>query len=117
MDIKSALSLFDTLSQETRLKAFRLLVKAGPQGLPAGALSKSLQIPHNTLSFHLAHLANAGLVTSRKDGRSVIYAADYDQMRKLIEFMVADCCSGEQASIKTDHRSGTSVIRLKACCD
>lgn len=116
MDILQALSLFETLSQETRLRAFRLLVEAGPDGLAAGALSEQLGIPHNTLSFHLHHLANAGIVSSRKAGRSVIYAANFEKMRDLIGFMVKDCCSAVFASIREDHRAGCSIIELHELC-
>lgn len=116
MDISKAVSLFDALSQETRLKAFRLLVKAGQGGLPAGALSEKLGTPHNTLSFHLNHLSNAGIIKSRREGRSIIYFANYEVMHKLISFMVKDCCSGDFASIHKDEHSGSSVIELADCC-
>lgn len=118
MDIQNAIIMFDALSQETRLRAFRLLVEAGNSGLPAGALSEALGTPHNTMSFHLGHLANAGLVSSRKDGRSVIYSASFDVMQDLIGFMVKDCCSAEFASIREDKRKGCSVIELADyCCE
>ncbi len=118
MDIQNAIIMFDALSQETRLRAFRLLVEAGTSGLPAGALSEALGTPHNTMSFHLGHLANAGLVSSRKDGRSVIYTASFDVMQNLIGFMVKDCCSAEFASIREDKRKGCSVIELADyCCE
>lgn len=112
MDIQNAIIMFDALSQETRLRAFRLLVKAGTQGLPAGALSEALGTPHNTMSFHLGHLANAGIVSSRKEGRSVIYTANFDVIQDLIGFMVRDCCSAEFASIREDNRKGCAVIEL-----
>lgn len=108
--------LFDTLSQETRLRAFRLLVKAGQTGLPAGEISKKLGIPHNTLSFHLNHLSNTGIVQSRRAGRSIIYSANYDVMHKLITFMVKDCCSDDLASIHKDEDSGCSFIELTNVC-
>ena len=97
MDIQQALIVFDALSQETRLRAFRLLVRAGTEGLAAGSLSEQLGTPHNTLSFHLTHLSNAGVVSSRKQGRSVIYTANFDLTHDLIGFMVKDCCSDEFA--------------------
>lgn len=112
MDIRDALILFDTLSQETRLRVFRLLVQAGPDGLAAGVVSEQLGTPHNTMSFHLSHLANAGIVSSRKEGRSVIYSARFDVVRDLIAFMVKDCCSTEFASIRDDKRKGCSIIEL-----
>ena len=116
MELQHALIVFDALSQETRLRAFRLLVEAGPEGLPAGVISEQLATPHNTLSFHLNHLANADIVTSRKQGRSVIYSANFEAMRDLIGFMVKDCCSGDMARISEDSETGCSVIELSACC-
>lgn len=116
MDIQKATTLFDALSQETRLKAFRLLVQAGPDGLAAGVLSEKLGTPHNTLSFHLHHLANAGVVSSRREGRSVIYSADFELVRDLIGFMVKDCCSASFASIREDRQSGCAVIELGDLC-
>lgn len=117
MDIKAAIPLFDALSQETRLKAFRLLVQAGQQGLPAGELSDRLGTPQNTLSFHLSHLSRAGIVDSRREGRSIIYCANFEVMHGLISFMVKDCCSGDFASIHEDKGKGCSVIELADCCD
>jgi len=117
MEIQKAIMMFDALSQETRLRAFRLLVKAGPAGLAAGVLSEKLSTPHNTMSFHLSHLSNAGIIASRKEGRSVIYSANYDETRDLIAFMVEDCCSSEFASIREDGETGCSIIELSNCCE
>lgn len=117
MDIQEAIIMFDALSQETRLRAFRLLVQAGPTGLAAGVLSEALGTPHNTLSFHLNHLSNAGIISSRKEGRSVIYSANFDITRDLIAFMVKDCCSVEFASIREDRKTGCSIIELANCCE
>ncbi|GAB1261841.1 ArsR/SmtB family transcription factor [Aurantivibrio plasticivorans] len=116
MDIQEALIVFDALSQETRLSAFRMLVKAGPEGLPAGELSKALGTPHNTMSFHLGHLSNAGIVHSKKEGRSVIYSANFKAMQGLINFLVKDCCGNQVASIKQNQKSGSSIIELLNCC-
>lgn len=116
MDIIGAGLTFDALSQETRLRAFRLLVRAGPEGLPAGVVSEELGTPHNTMSFHLNHLSNAGIVSSRREGRSVIYSANFDVIRDLINFMVKDCCSAEFASIREDKKSGCSTIELANFC-
>ncbi|MEJ2681775.1 MAG: metalloregulator ArsR/SmtB family transcription factor [Gammaproteobacteria bacterium] len=118
MDIQNAIIIFDALSQETRLSAFRLLVQAGTEGLAAGVISEALGTPHNTMSFHLSHLANAGIISSRKEGRSVIYSAQFDVMQDLIGFMVKDCCSIEFASIREDKRKGCSIIELADyCCE
>lgn len=112
MDISTALAIFDTLSQETRLRAFRLLVAAGPTGLPAGTLSERLGTPHNTMSFHLNHLFNAGIITSRKEGRSVIYSPNFEMTRDLISFIVKDCCSEEFASISEDKKNDCCVVTI-----
>lgn len=117
MDINKALIAFDALSQETRLRAFRILVEHGSQGAPAGSLSEALGIPHNTLSFHLAQMQNAGLVVSRREGRSIIYTANFDFFTGLIRFMVEDCCRVEFASIRKGSKKGSSVIELMNCCE
>lgn len=117
MELQQALIVFDALSQETRLRAFRLLVEAGTDGLAAGRVSEQLNTAHNTMSFHLTHLVNAGIVHSQKQGRSVIYRADFEQMHELIGFMVKDCCSEERANIREDADTGCSIIELANCCD
>ncbi len=117
MNIEESTIVFDALSQETRLRAFRLLVQAGSEGLPAGAISEELATPHNTLSFHLNHLSNAGIVDSRRKGRSIIYTANYEMMRNLIGFLVKDCCSRELTNIRKDKIKGCSIIELADCCD
>jgi len=116
MDLQQALIAFDALSQETRLRVFRLLVEFGPDGAPAGKLSEALGVPHNTLSFHLNHMSNAGLIQSQRHGRSIIYSADFEFFTGLIRFMVEDCCRGEFASIREDRKNGSSVIELVNCC-
>ena len=116
MDIEQAVTAFGALSQETRLKVFRLLVQHGEQGTPAGTLSEALGIPHNTLSFHLSHMSTAGLVLSRREGRSIIYSANFELITNLIRFIVEDCCRVEFANIQTDKKRGRSVIELFNCC-
>ena len=117
MDIQQALIAFDALSQETRLRVFRLLVEHGSSGAPAGALSEALDIPHNTLSFHLSHMSNAGLVVSQRKGRSIIYSANFEFFTNLIRFMVEDCCSSEMASIRDHKKKQCSIIELAHCCE
>lgn len=116
MDIPAALIAFDSLSQETRLRVFRLLVEYGPGGAPAGKLSETLNVPHNTLSFHLNHMSNSNLVVSRREGRSIIYSANFEFFSGLIRFMVEDCCSDEFANIREDKEKGCSIIELAKCC-
>lgn len=116
MDIQKALIVFDALSQETRLLVFRMLIEYGTQGAPAGALSDRLDIPHNSLSFHLKHMSNAGLVLSRREGRSIIYSANFELFTGLIRYMIEDCCRVEFASIREDRKRGSSVIELMNCC-
>ncbi|MFN3881689.1 MAG: ArsR/SmtB family transcription factor [Nitrincola lacisaponensis] len=92
--MKNAIERFAALSQETRLKAFRLLVQHEPDGLPAGEIARQLSVPHNTLSAHLSVLSQAGLVISQRQSRSIIYRADLSHMRETIEFLARDCCGG-----------------------
>ncbi len=95
MDILKALSSFRALSQETRLKALKLLVEYGNRGVPAGILSTRLGIPHNTLSFHLNHLSDAGLVSSNKQGRQIIYFVNFKAINNLMGFLGENCCAAE----------------------
>ena len=94
MDSKNALDALVALSQETRLDAFRLLVRHEPDGLPAGEIARDLQVPANTLSTHLAILSRAGLVTSERHSRVIQYRADVDGLRALMLFLAKDCCQG-----------------------
>jgi ArsR family transcriptional regulator len=92
MDIKHATEAFSALSQENRLAVLRLLIEAGDGGVPAGDIARHFGTPQNTMSTNLAILARAGFVTSRRDGRSMIYTADYAGLRRLISFLLEDCC-------------------------
>lgn len=89
-----AIASLSALAHPGRLSAFRLLVQTGAEGLPAGEIARRLDILPNTLSSHLAILDHAGLVRSRRDGRSIIYTADYSAMRNLLGFLLEDCCGG-----------------------
>lgn len=95
MDDKQALGAFSALSQETRLRIVRLLVQAGPEGMAAGAIGQAMdQSSSSRMSFHLSHLEHAGLIHSRRDGRSIIYSASYAALSDLIQFLMRDCCHG-----------------------
>jgi ArsR family transcriptional regulator len=95
MELLPAIDAFGALAQKSRLQIFRLLMQCGPQGMAAGDIARRLAIPSNTLSFHVAVLCRAKLVTSRKDGRSIIYAVDLEGTRGLLSFLVEDCCHGK----------------------
>lgn len=99
MEMKSALRCFAALSQETRLETVRLLVRAGEAGLPAGEIARQIGVSNNLMSAHLAKLDQADLVASQRHGRSIIYRANYMALRGVIEFLMADCCSGMPAII------------------
>lgn len=94
MLLPDAVGALSALAQGHRLAVFRLLVKTGSGGLPAGEIARELGIRPNTLSAHLTILGHAGLTRSRREGRLIIYSADYDGMRGLLGFLVADCCRG-----------------------
>jgi len=94
MDINDAVNELEALAHETRLSVFRLLVQAGPAGLTAGAIADRLGARQNTMSSHLAKLHRAGIVTSERDGRNIIYRADFDAVSKLIVYLMEDCCGG-----------------------
>ena len=96
MESKNALSKLSALAQENRLAVFRLLVKAGHDGLPAGEIAAALDVPPNTLSAQLNILSNAGLVEGNRQGRSIIYTANYDAISGLIVFLMEDCCQGRE---------------------
>lgn len=94
MKNQDALAAFGALSQETRLEAFRLLVRHEPGGLAAGEMARELDVPANTLSTHLGILARAGLVTSERRSRIIQYRADIARLRELMLFLARDCCGG-----------------------
>ncbi|MBL8660636.1 MAG: helix-turn-helix transcriptional regulator [Rhodospirillales bacterium] len=94
MDHTAATEAFSALAQEHRLAVFRLLVREGPNGLPAGEIATRVAVPPSTLSHHLAHLERAGLLRSRRSQRRIIYAVDIEGTRRLIAFLTEDCCKG-----------------------
>lgn len=94
MDKLNALKAFAALSQPTRLDVFRLLVRAGAEGMPAGDIGAALDVRQNTMSANLSILLNAGLIRNQRDGRSIRYHADMNGMRGLLAFLMEDCCGG-----------------------
>jgi ArsR family transcriptional regulator len=94
MQNKDAVAALAALAQESRLAAFRLLVQAGPAGLAASRIAETLGIPPSSLSFHLKELTHARLVVPRQEGRFVIYAAQFETMNALVDFLTENCCGG-----------------------
>ena len=99
MEKTDVIRALGALAQDTRLDAFRLLVQAGPQGLPAGSIAAQLGVAAPTLSFHLKELKEAGVVCCRRDGRSLIYWPDFGAINALIQFMTRNCCAGATAPL------------------
>jgi DNA-binding transcriptional ArsR family regulator len=98
MEKQAALAALGALAQGARLDIFRLLVQAGQGGLPAGQIAERLGLPANTLSFHLNHLRHAGLVSFRRESRSLIYAAEFGAMNTLLAYLSENCCQGNPAA-------------------
>src|SRR5262245_45576714 len=94
MKQRDAVAALAALAQDTRLAVFRYLVNLGPDGAPAGDLASAVKVAAPTLSFHLKELEQARLLTSQRQGRSIIYSADYERMRSLLAFLMDDCCRG-----------------------
>ena len=94
MEKSGAVAALAALAQDNRLDVFRLLVQAGPDGLAAGTVAERLSLAPNTLSFHFDRLRQAGLVTVRREGRSLIYAARYEAMNTLLAYLTENCCRG-----------------------
>ncbi len=109
MKNEDAVSALSALAHEHRLAVFRLLVQAGPEGAPAGAIGEALDLPPSSLSFHLAHLLRAGVVAQRRDGRSLIYSADFDAMNGLIGFLTENCCGGRGCAPVVQPQSKTKA--------
>ena len=99
MKMSEAISVLTALAQESRLEIFRFLIEVGPAGAPAGRIGDKLAVHAATLSFHLNALREAGLVTSRRESRSIIYAANYGRMNDLLAYLMANCCQGEMARV------------------
>ena len=98
MEKSNAVAALAALAQDNRLDVFRLLVQAGPEGMAAGAVAEALDLAPNTLTFHFDRLRNAGLVTVRREGRSMIYAAQYAAMNALLGYLTENCCQGRSCA-------------------
>jgi DNA-binding transcriptional ArsR family regulator len=111
MEKTYVIAALGALAQESRLDIFRLLVQSGSAGLPAGQIAERLKLPSATLSFHLNHLKHAGLVTFRRESRSLIYAAEYAAMNDLLSYLTENCCEGEAASCGAGTCDTTALIK------
>lgn len=98
MHSAKAIDALGALAQGHRLALFRLLVQAGQAGMSAGALADALAVPNSSLSFHLAYLRRVGLIQQRRDGRSLIYSANYPAMNELVAYLMENCCGGSDCS-------------------
>lgn len=94
MRLEDAIRALSALAQDTRLAVFRMMIREAPHGLPAGTIAERLRVPSATLSFHLAQLERAHLLTSRRHRRQIFYAADFAGTRRLLSFLTEDCCGG-----------------------
>jgi DNA-binding transcriptional ArsR family regulator len=112
MDTRNAVTSLFALAHEGRLSIFRLLVQAGPSGVPAGAIARHLEVLPNTLSANLNVLSHAGLIASRREGRSIIYTAHYGAMGDLLAFLTEDCCAGTPEICAPL----AEVLNRAACC-
>lgn len=113
MEKANAITALAALAQSTRLDVFRLLVQAGTDGLPAGQIGERLDLPSATLSFHLNQLRHAGLVTFRREGRSLIYVAEYPAMNGLLAYLTENCCQGDAAACGLGACDGSSLVKTK----
>ena len=95
MESKTAILALSALAQESRLAIFRLLVQAGAEGLAAGRIAETLGVPASSLSFHLKELSHSGLLSSRQEGRFVIYVANFEVMNRLLDYLTENCCGGQ----------------------
>ena len=113
MESAHAVAALGALAQENRLAVFRLLVQAGADGLPAGQIAERMAIPNSSLSFHLAQLHRAGLVSQERQHRSLIYRADYSAMNALVAYLLENCCGGDASCAPAAERL-TSTERESA---
>ena len=105
MDVTQAATCLEKLGNPTRLGIVRLLVRAGPEGLPVGAIQRHLGVPASTLSHHILHLVSAGLVRQQREGRVLRCRPDYDLLRSLVDMLTEECCAGVDAAA-VDRKAG-----------
>ncbi len=108
MDTPGAVSVLQALAQETRLELLRLLVRVGPKGMAAGEIARRLAVPAPTLSFHLKAMQQAGLLSSERVGRSLVYRAGFDRLSEVVGFLTENCCEG---ALPVDQQSPSEKLR------
>jgi DNA-binding transcriptional ArsR family regulator len=113
MEKKAALAALAALAQESRLDIFRLLVRAGTDGTPAGRIGEELGLPSATLAFHLKELRTAGLATCTRHGRSLVYAAAYPTMNALLGYLTENCCQGDPAACGLGISDASAPVNVK----
>lgn len=116
MEEQDVVKSLAALAQPVRLRVFRALVVAGPEGLTPGALTEQLGVPATSLSFHLKELAHAGLVSQERDGRHLIYRAAFDRMGTLLGYLTEHCCQGQPCSATEPRHKGKRTSRTCATC-
>jgi DNA-binding transcriptional ArsR family regulator len=110
IDLSAAVGALAALAQEHRLALFRMLVQAGEDGMPAGAIAEALGVPNSSLSFHLAQLSRAGLVRQQRQHRSIIYSANYAAMNALVGYLLENCCAGADCAPEAACTTATPTI-------
>ena len=114
MEKSDAVAGLAALAQDNRLDVYRLLVQAGPDGMPAGAVAEALRLAPNTLTFHFDRLRTAGLVTVRREGRSMIYAAQFETMNALLGFLTENCCGGVSCAPAAECKPARKLSKIPA---
>ncbi len=111
MDLKGAVDALAALAHEHRLKVYRMLVEAGPEGQSAGAIAQKLKLPPSSLTFHLQHLHRAELITQQRNSRQLIYAADFAVMDGLVDYLTENCCAGSAAACDTKCKPAAATAK------
>ena len=111
MDVKDAVDALGALAHEHRLRVYRLLVEAGPEGLSAGVIAQKLKLPPSSLTFHLQHLHRAELISQQRNSRQLIYAADFVVMNDLVDYLTENCCVGSAAACDTKCKPAAATVK------
>jgi ArsR family transcriptional regulator, arsenate/arsenite/antimonite-responsive transcriptional repressor len=113
MNSKQAIDALSALAHEHRLRAYRLLVEAGPEGLNAGTIASRLKLAPSSLTFHLQHLHRAGLITQQRNSRQLIYAADFSSMNGLVAYLTENCCADSESGCEVECAPAPTVKKTR----